>query len=547
MLIALSGLSCTLIVDRKLRAGIGAPCSIDDECQAGTCAQGSCTAACSTDTDCPAPSLCFSTQCRVGCRVDGQCAAPSVCVDSSCASPIAAAALFGGPTNGEDGWSTANRVGLDEATTALRYMRFDGEGYRHKELLRTTEDVATAMEQFLAEGASMIVTTSPEGAAEALLKARAHPSTRFVVAGATSNGGLANVGAYSAKSEQGWYVAGRVAALASERVNKCIGLVLPTPTKAIVRETNAFVRGAKFQEPAIKVVIRWLGATKDPSPPGNEYAARNYPFKTATTGPLLREELLAAQLADLGCGVVAHRTETQRTVAFVDHTLAPLVASSTRPFPLFSLGVDARDACKANVDPHGVWAPTCLASLYWNWGPTYQRVFDQVRRGVWTGTVDIAAFRTDAAALVKLELNPSLSSASAIGTEEVDHLLKDAADAGFDAVFRGPYDFHGQRDLDGDGIADPSEQSVGAGTPLSPQELEKMCWFVDGAYELADPNVVTIEGLTPALVPYGPPLSSGSTTLDPKNPADLQKYGDVIQFLAKLGRDPASVMSCALH
>jgi hypothetical protein len=346
------------------------------------------------------------------------------------------------------------------------------------------------------------------------------------------------VGAYSGRAEQEWYVAGRLAASVATTDKKCIGIVLPTPTKAIIRETNAFVRGARFQEPAIKVVIRWVGATKDFGVARTyDYNAVNFNYRTGNE-KLFREELLAAQIADLGCSLVAHRTETQRVVNVVEQRLLPAINR-----PLFSLGSDVRYACNENVSLDGNWIPSCLGAVYWNWGGVYAKAFDQIRRDVWSGLVDQETFRATPDAITQFELNPN-RTLTGIGTDEARRLIDQTANDGFDAVFRGPYSFTGQRDLDGDGKADPVQSVIG---PVSNDELARMCWFVEGTYELPDPRKIDYATLIPALVPYGPPVEGGTTTLDVSRFDDTIKYGDVLDYLRIRNEDPTRVMSCALN
>jgi basic membrane lipoprotein Med (substrate-binding protein (PBP1-ABC) superfamily) len=544
--LAALALHCSLIAKNDLKAGLGEACGVDADCQNAQCDRGTCASVCGGDSDCPAPSLCLNARCRVACRVDADCANGALCVANACTAPLRIAALFPGLTNGEDGWSTSHRIGLDDAIASLPYARFGTSGYESKELLRTTEDIRRAIDQFQAEGAGVIVTTSPVGAAEALAEAPRYPGVKFIVAGATDNGALPNVGAYDAKAEQAWYVAGQLSARVADTGATCIGMVLPTPTKEIVRQTNAFVRGARFQQPDIKVVVRWLGATKDFAlAPQYAYTASNFSF-TAPPGTLFREELLAAQLADLGCTLVAHRTETQRVVVAVERKLkTPVETTGSFKHAVFSLGVDIEDACYPDLNPDSSWFPSCLGSVYWNWRGIYSKVFDQIHRGVWAAQIDDEAFRIDADAITKFVLSP-YTSITGIGQEQAQTALQQAADKGFDAVFEGPYAFTGQRDLDRDATAD-ANQSVAPGEVLSQDELARMCWFTEGTFELPDPTVVQYDSLVPALVPYGPPVHGQTTTLEDGNAAAKKKYGDVIDYVKSIGQDPTVAMSCALQ
>jgi hypothetical protein len=97
--------------------------------------------------------------------------------------------------------------------------------------------------------------------------------------------------------------------------------------------------------------------------------------------------------------------------------------------------------------------------------------------------------------------------------------------------------------LNRDGVAD-ANQAVVKGDVLSDDELDRMCWFVEGTYELPAPTNVDYKSLTPALVPHGPAIVGGTSTLG-SSAGERKKYGDVIDYLRGIGEDPAHVMSCA--
>ena len=126
-----------------------------------------------------------------------------------------------------------------------------------------------------------------------------------------------------------------------------------------------------------------------------------------------------------------------------------------------------------------------------------------------------------------------------------------AADAGFDAAFKGPYSTTGQRDKDANGVADPT-QTLYTGEVLTPEELRRMCWFSAGTYELNNYTTINDAALIPAMVPYGVTVAGQTTTMNQGSSdggvsPDMTKYGDVISFVKKYGGDPATLMNCALN
>jgi hypothetical protein len=318
-------------------------------------------------------------------------------------------------------------------------------------------------------------------------------------------------------------VAGRITARESKR---CIGLIVPLPQPAPVRSINAFVLGAQREKPNLKVILRWMGFWKDISAgPSYAYKAKNYAFDSGDQ-PLYREELLAAELADLGCDVIVHKTDTQRTVSFIENRLS----NANIGFPLFSLAADLRDGCRVDGTSSTAWQSTCLGTVYWNWGPILAQQLDAIHRDQWTPSNIIEPMTADEASITGFEINadPQVTN---IGTEDARAAVIAAADEGPAAVWRGPYDTTGQRDADGDGTPDPV-QSVAAGQSPSDAELDAMCWFVKGIYEQADHADTDLTHVVPAKVPHG---------MDPSNPADVTKYGDVIDFVTKLKMNPSSL------
>lgn len=535
-----------------------AGCRDDTWCKtAGTiCEALTCVSGCRNDDACGKGNICANLACVPGCKTTDGCPTGNYCDTSKgtpgeCKAELAVSAILQDDVNipAEDGLTASHKIGLDSATTAA-YVNFGTDRYRIVDKTRTAADVAAAIDKQVADGAKVVVTTTGVANAEARKAAAKYPTTKFITTGARTNEGLTNVGAYSGVTDQLWYAAGKLAAREAQTGVKCIGMVLPTPTKQIVRETNAFARGVSTFNSSIKVVVRWVGTTQDiPSTgePQYSYKATNYEFDSANDGKLYREELLTAQLADLGCTLIAHRTETQRVVSFVER-IAPRV-NAAKPAgnkDLFSLGVDVRDACRIDAKSSGDWIPSCLGAPYWNWGPMYTNLFAKMYEGTWSGEAVEYAFQTGPTGLMKFELS-ELSAKTGIPVTDGPLVMNDVANAGWETVFKGPYDFNGQRDLDGNGTPDANEQSVFYDMPLDEAELERMCWFVKGVYELPNYQQVTLASLIPAMVPYGPVVQNQIVTVD--NSTDSKtKYGDVYSYITTtLSQNPAQVMSCPLN
>jgi basic membrane lipoprotein Med (substrate-binding protein (PBP1-ABC) superfamily) len=436
---------------------------------------------------------------------------------------------------------------LDQAVSSADYVLFGKDRYQVANSNATAQAVATAIDKAVAQGAGIISTHTSVANRQALLSAAKHPNVKFITTGARDRNALTNVGAYSGKTDQQWFATGKLAARRADKGTKCIGMILPTPTKQIIRETNAFSRGVASFDPQIKVVIRWLGGTKDIDPSGQpsySYVAKNYAFNSTSDGKLYREELLTAQLADMGCSLIGHRTDSQRVISFLD-TIANRVNVSkpTGNHDILSMGVDVKDQCRKEATSTGSWIASCLGAPYWNWGPMYSRIFDEMNRNVWIGQETSFDFQVGSSAIMKFELSPH---SVGITTNDVNTVFAKAANDGWEAVFKGPFSFNGQRDLDKDGQPD-SKQNITSTQLLYEEEVDRMCWFVQGIWELPEHAVIDYASVIPAMVPYGPPISGQVTELN--NTQDSQKkYGDVFTFITtKLSAKPNEVMSCPLN
>jgi basic membrane lipoprotein Med (substrate-binding protein (PBP1-ABC) superfamily) len=458
--------------------------------------------------------------------VDDDCEAPAVCAAATdrCRLPLHVAAAFSGIANGGEGWTTSVRVGLDAAATSLGYLRFTGQaqGYAYTEQVRTDAQVDTSIDGYVSQGADVIVVNSATQVPPVLQRATQYPNTKFITVGGLEPNDT-NVGSVFGRNDQSWMVAGQLTAREAKR---CIGLIVPLPQTAPVRSINAFVLGVQREKPDMKVILRWMGFWKDINPgPTFAYHATNNAYDSEGT-TLYREELLAAELVDLGCDVVAHKTDTQRTVAFIDSKLTPPHVG----YPVFSLAADLRDGCRTNYDPTLAWLPTCFGSVYWNWGPILTQQLDAIHRGQWTPANIIEPMTADDSSITGFAMNPNVQQ-TGIEPEDATAAIIASVNAGPAAVWVGPYDTTGQRDADGDGVPDPA-QSVPAGQSPSDAELNAMCWFVKGIYEETDYTDRTLADVVPAQVPHG---------MDPSKPADVAKYGDVIDFVTSLKMDPLAL------
>jgi basic membrane lipoprotein Med (substrate-binding protein (PBP1-ABC) superfamily) len=476
---ALAAAHCSVIVDSELApGGLGAACTQSSECQAGSCdANGLCTAACSSNADCPAPTACFA---------------------GSCQRPLRAAALWVGVAAGGEGWTLTHDQGMQDAAASLPYLT-----WTKKENVVSEADIGLAIDEFVAGGADVIVANSFSQRDATLKKAEEYPGVKFLVCQSYKSNGK-NADSYAAHGEQAWWIAGKVAgtkAIALGSQPHRLGFVGSFITPETVRHVAAFYLGARSVDPTVTLEVQWMGFWSDLTrAPQFEYTVKaGHEGKGETAGETKRyfyEQLLARRLIDHGATVVAHGADNQRVVKLVDDLAIAGVSSVSNDNP------NAFKALAAQPDgeslPTGAPLATCLGSPYWNWGPQYVEIFSEMHRNVWDPTASRnAAMTADlAASVVGFNLNP----AAGVDDSIVKGFANDIAAAGWQSIYAGPYPTTGQRDRDGDGANDPV-QAVDAGDTLTEEEWQRMCWFPRGIVERipADSDDAATE--VPAQVP----------------------------------------------
>jgi basic membrane lipoprotein Med (substrate-binding protein (PBP1-ABC) superfamily) len=503
---ALAGADCSLVVTASLKGALGAPCASDADCQASACQGGVCAKSCAMDIDCPAPTLCMAALCQV---------------------PLKVAALWSGVGVGGDGWTHAHKTGLDDTAQRLPYVRFGSEPYLFREDVLTSAQVQQGVDDYVAQGADVIVATSVSQRDDILKKADQYPRVKFLTCGGFEPNGR-NAGSYFGRYEQGWYVGGRIAAL---RAKKRLGYIAPLANPGVARFINAFARGARSINPGIVLEVRWLGFWRDLHDARTyDYQAKTFPFATSPTDPstrLYREELLAAQLIDDGCELVVHETDIQRSVSFIDSRLHGVGPGGQ---PVASMAVDIRDGCRADGAPDGAWFSSCLGAIYWNWAALYTDLFGQMHRGVWKTENRIDPLRADP---VSSPFYFGLNPGSGIASEDLQSTIVQVAALDYRDLYAGPYEVTGQRDRLGTGAPD-ADQTVAAGESPSEDELARMCWFSKGIVEKADPNDPTSADVD-AHVPDGV-----NGRYPPK--ADVLQYEKDFPFI-----DPDHDMNCPVN
>lgn len=436
----ISGHGCTLITAQDVGKGLGEPCKAKGDCQGenAICEAGICTAKCSQNADCPSPSTCANSLCQL---------------------PLKVAFVYVGVPQ-DEGWTLTHDLGRQFAQQQLPYLQ--------TETVNNTflpDDANKRVDEFIQGGAKVIVLNSFSLRSVAQTKGAQYPDIKFLTC--SSNDVGANYGSYFARSYQAWYMAG-FAAGRKTKTNR-LGFVGSFVTPEVVRHINAFTRGARRSNPNVVVEVRWEGFWFDLDPPDpvtNEF----------------NETRLTKQLVDTGCDVIGHNSDTGRPVEAVEQ-----VAKATGK-TIFSIGNDNVDGCKRGPS-------TCLGVPYWNWGPMYVRLFEEIHKGAWNPSVVNDSISADTSqSTIVLGTNDALIDSSL--KVQLGELLADLARPdGKDIPFKGPYKvtYAEQRPEGGDITADQT---------IADEELPRMCWFVDGVVMKSNIDEPTSDDV-PARVPDG--------------------------------------------
>lgn len=462
--------SCSVITGSDIEGGLGQACETDDDCHASSCVESICTLECAADEECPEGSRCLSsgrcgvatipigsacaasTECETGlcgddalctkaCSSNNDCPAPSECFADQCQIPLDVGFIWVGVVE-DQGWTKTHDDGRLYALEQLPYLRAD-----FVTNVFLPDDAQAASETFINDGKDVVVANSFSLRNPVSSAADDHPDKQFLTC--AGNITKPNLGTYFARSYQAWYLAGYAAASKSQ--TKRLGFMGSYVTPELVRHIDAFTLGARKVDPSIVVEVRWEGFWFDVDAPN---AQGKY-----------RETVLAEELIESGCDVIAHGSDNGRVVEAVEE-------ARKGGAEVWSIGNDNIDACKLG--------PTsCIGVPYWNWGPMYVRMFEQMHRGTWDPTVPL----NDNILVDKSSSIISFGTSDALLSNDLKINLGElVADLANDPLvaFKGPYSTTGgQR---------PTGDDIDAGETITDEELATMCWFVDGVVEKADPS-----------------------------------------------------------
>lgn len=348
--------------------------------------------------------------------------------------------LYVGPV-GDHGWTKTH----DDARKYLEANLQDVSTHFAPSV--TAADAPRVIAEFIERGDDVIIGTSFDFLVPMQAAAANHPDRKFLICSGFQT--APNLGSYFGRMEQALFQAGVLAGRMT-RSNR-IGIVGPVVIPETVRINNAFVQGARSVNPDVRVLIRWTYAWFDPE----------------------EEKLATEELVDAGVDVIYGHTDTTIPVTH-SATLEALDGG-----PVYSIGYDNPDTCE--------FAPgRCLTSAYWNWGPMITRLVRQMREGSWNPReVIYEQMKPDPqeSVVYLAPIDPSGPVPAEVRLEVeqlVPTLTADTPEARY-WPFRGPV-----RDSRG-------EVRIEAGQLPTDEDLLRMCWYVEGVYEM--------DGVTPGRVP----------------------------------------------
>ena len=237
----------------------------------------------------------------------------------------------------DGGWSQAHTEGAlwlatQDSTIAVKYL----------EAVFPGPDAEAVMRSLARKGFDLIIGSTFEYGPTMDALAEEFPKVNFLhVSGYRSNG--KNYGNLFGAMEDMKYLAGMVAgARAKADGNTKIGYVAPWPLPEVIRLGNAFMIGAKVTCPECTMEVRWINTWYDPD----------------------KEKQAAQSLLDAGVDIVLIGSDTP----------GPLVAAANAGKWAFTY--DYVNACSPAPEK-------CLGTPYWNWGPVYLKIVNEIRAGTW--------------------------------------------------------------------------------------------------------------------------------------------------------------------
>ncbi len=143
-------------------------------------------------------------------------------------------------------------------------MGADKFEFAYSEGMFVVDDAAAAIRDYASQGYDLVIAHGSQYGSSLLEIAPDFPETSFAwgtTVDTFSDQGISNVFAYEARSEQGGYVNGVIAASLSQ--SNVLGVVGPIETGDAKLYVDGFVAGAKATKPDIQVNVNYIGSFSD--------------------------------------------------------------------------------------------------------------------------------------------------------------------------------------------------------------------------------------------------------------------------------------------
>jgi basic membrane protein A and related proteins len=240
--------------------------------------------------------------------------------------------IYVGPKN-DHGYNYAmdqGRMFVEKNMPGVKTMSFEN--------VPENAEVERVMERMIKAGCTIIFPTSYGYLDPALTVAGKYPKVTFMHGGGFKS--APNLGTFFAGIDDAMYLAGMTAG-SMTKTNK-LGFLAAHPIPQVLRNINAFTRGAQSVNPAVTTTVVWTGTWSDP---GKEAEAAN-------------------SLVDAGADVLT---------GHVDSPITYTQTAEKRGAMVVGYHADA-----------GKFAPKgWLVGAAWNWGPMMSRIVKSVGDGTW--------------------------------------------------------------------------------------------------------------------------------------------------------------------
>ena len=149
----------------------------------------------------------------------------------------------------------------DALTAVQNEMGVDNFEFAYSENMFVVDDAATAIRDYASQGYDLVLAHGSQYGSSLQEIAPDFPDTSFAWGTTVDTFGIPNIYAYEARSEEGGYVNGVLAAGLSE--SGILGVVGPIETGDAKLYVDGFVAGAKATNPDITVNVNYIGSFSD--------------------------------------------------------------------------------------------------------------------------------------------------------------------------------------------------------------------------------------------------------------------------------------------